>query len=244
MENDSTGDAPLDGDTSKGFGNAKRIDPLPIFGKDAAMRIDKIKNAHGFNPDFDLLNRLRQIRYELREWFGYSAIATKQKRLFAQRISEHAEALLALFRSPHDDELAYLAGETTSRPCKKMTESSQGAGMDAISVRLVRLGPDLRWLADRATAANAQKIPRGRPEDGLMKNLIRAIRRVYVDAFGEKAARISRSNTFSGKFFDFVVAVIPLFGEEVPLNNTLGLLLTDACNQIDQEEEPKNNSDN
>jgi hypothetical protein len=215
------------------FCDQQRIELLlPLF-KDSGMRkVDDIKKACGFKPEFDLLAELRGIQIDLRGWRTYQPVTAKAKRAFVKSIAFHSGGLSRLLKGASDDELAYLVGDAAARPYEK----AHGTKWSSVSDRLRQVAKDFRWLEEHAEAARKREMPLGRREGHRLDSLFLVLRRLYVKAFGIRARRVTATgDIFSGKFLEFCVLVLPLFGERKLSNPTLGAIAIKAIAAVDKE---------
>ena len=205
---------------------------LPLWTDRGKKKVARIKTVCGFNPSFDLLGGLRAVQTQLGEWHAYEPVSAKNKRAFARAIAKHSGELLKLLQNARDDEFAHLVGDDAARPYKE----AHGINWGGISVSLGQLSAHLPVLKQRAIDANKRKLPRGRRQGDRLDNLFLELCKLYVDAFREKARRVTTGVEFSGKFVHFCLLVLPLFRKAIRLSNSaLGAIVLKAIAALDEE---------
>lgn len=190
-----------------------------IFSEPAATDLDALARRHGFPPDFDLAERLDL------SWFWWrneiqsgSAPTATERRSFLLELAQRAD----LFREA----------------VHKLGIPDRGLIFDCMlqPVDLAALERESRSLAAAAKVAarhvsSSKRGAKGNPDT---INLLCKLVRIYREAFGPDAPRISRFGTqYGGKLFDFAEDVCRLFGVRDGGNNSLGKMLQKALNAVD-----------
>ena len=94
------------------------------------------------------------------------------------------------------------------------------------SLRMLRLGA-------KSGAANLERTRAGPHSDEKIPRLLCKLFELNVRAFGHDAPRITKSNQYSGRFFDFADEVLQLFGISMT-NDALGKQIEKAIKIVDE----------
>jgi hypothetical protein len=203
----------------------------PLYRRDVGKHVTKIKKECGFKRQFGLLRRFRDIARDHRQWAGYQSCTAKEKRAFAGKVARQAADLRKTLVEARDDELAHLAGDSAGRPYR----DAHGLNWRGLSTAIAQITPHLNRLQYSGLKANRQEMPRGRPKGKRLDTLFLLLRRMYVEAFGTNAPRLTQGDRITGKFPTFCLMALPLFGEKKPSNAALGSLIKKAIATVDDE---------
>lgn len=150
---------------------------------------------------------------------------------------DHAEGL-----PPKGSDVRKLLDETSRRATLLQEVLTNMDASTRQSIRQLDRRIDLRliqrrldWLA-RAAKDAKQTIPRspaGSPGRHTVFNLLCSIRRIYVGALGKNASRISRTDVFGGRFFEFARDVMDIFSAPTLSEAALGKQLQRAIKKVD-----------
>lgn len=102
-------------------------------------------------------------------------------------------------------------------------------GMDLMELETLERRLEKLSKASRAVIENVQLSQPGRRGQVDRINLLCRLWRIYRDAFGHQARRVTRVGTmYSGRFFDFANATLPLFGIGQLSDGSLGKMIQKA----------------
>ncbi len=186
----------------------------------SAERIRLLAARHGFPQDFPLAEALED------RWFWWRADTqagpaptATERRKFLRELASRAALL--------EEALA------------KMGSVERGLIFDVVpparlDLTAIEAGAHLLTLAATVAARHVKSSKRGARGDPETIGLLGALWRIYREAFGMKARRISRVGTeFRGKFHDFASDVLRLFGVRRMSNASLGKAIQKAQNAVD-----------
>lgn len=181
-------------------------------------KIESIAIRHGFPPSCDLVSEIER-RWE---WWrgdvqkGADPPATVHKK-FLVEMAKRAKAL---------EDAIERAGIVERRA---IFDSVARHNLD-----LQLLERQLKWLRRGATAG-ARTVPPSRSGargDPTLLNLLCQLFRIYTTAFGANAQRITKTDKYSGPFFDFTFDVLREFGVQKS-NQALGKAIEKAIAAVD-----------